>query len=281
MLIFKKVDQLQDYLQTQGKNGLSIGFVPTMGALHQGHISLIDQANAANDISVCSIFVNPTQFNDKSDLAKYPRPIEHDIELLVEANCDVLFLPEVSEIYPPDFDYDYELDLGYITQPMEGAFRPGHFKGVIQVVKRLLDIVQPSHLYMGQKDFQQFSIIKAMIKKLAMPVQIVMCPILREPDGLAMSSRNVRLSPDGRQLSSQISAALRQAQADAKALPLAQVLENARLSLQKAGIEIEYLEAVHADTLQPATNFDDAESVVLCTTVRIDGVRLLDNVVLK
>lgn len=280
MYLFKKINDLQRFLQQRRANGERIGFAPTMGALHEGHIRLIHEARRENELTVCSIFVNPTQFNDKEDLAKYPRPIEHDIQMLEKAGCSVLFLPEVEEIYPPNLPA-VQFDLGYLDQPMEGASRPGHFRGVVQVVHRLLDIVQPDALYMGQKDFQQFTIIKAMLRAMQSPIRLVCVPIVREADGLAMSSRNVRLSPEGRTRAAQISQTLFEAQENAKTMPLAEVLRIANERYKSYAFEVDYLEVVNADTLERVTSFDDAPSIVACVVVKIDGVRLLDNALLK
>ncbi len=182
------VNSLQRTLNTYRKQGLTIGFVPTMGALHAGHLSLIRQSAKKNDIVVCSIFVNPTQFNNASDLAKYPRTLKKDGQLLESAGCHLLFAPSVDEIYPPGLDTEVKFSFKGLDKMMEGRFRPGHFKGMAQVVKRLLDLVQPHDLYMGQKDFQQFTIVAHMIKTLKLPIQLVVCPIMREAHGLAMSS---------------------------------------------------------------------------------------------
>lgn len=278
MFIFKKVSDLQRHLQSVRSSGKRVGFAPTMGALHDGHLSLIAQANQACDISVCSIFVNPTQFNDKSDLDKYPRTTEKDIDLLLKAGCHVLFLPDVEEVYPPDFDYDFEVSLEGLDQGMEGAFRPGHFKGMVQVVRRLLQIVEPQQLFMGQKDFQQYSICKHMIKVCQLPVQIVCSPIIREVDGLAMSSRNVRLDADARALAPEIYKALQGAQALVKEGKSVAEIKNAALSaLTRPGFDVDYFEIVDEDTLVPISKFEEGKRAVACTTVRCGGVRLLDN----
>ena len=197
MLIFKKVADLRQWLDRQA---LPIGFAPTMGALHEGHLELIRMAKREGCLAVASIFVNPTQFNDPKDLEKYPRTPEKDAALLLSAHCDALFIPEVVEVYPPEVNLTIDLDFRQLDQVMEGEFRPGHFKGMATVVNRLLDIVRPDKLYMGQKDFQQLSIVRDMIRQLQLPVELVMCPTVREPDGLAMSSRNVRLTPEMRQI---------------------------------------------------------------------------------
>ena len=197
MLLFKEVEPLKKYLKKKQASGLSIGYAPTMGALHQGHASLIQKAKAENDICVCSIFVNPTQFNDPKDLQKYPRTEGTDIALLVGLGNDILFYPSVEAVYPKGLQIP-TFDFGQVDKVMEGKFRPGHFDGVVEVVYRLLDIVEPDKLYMGQKDFQQFTLIQHMLNQLNAKTKLVVCPIIREIDGLALSSRNVRLTPENR-----------------------------------------------------------------------------------
>lgn len=280
MYLFKKVKDLQQYLDAERDKGSSIGYVPTMGALHQGHLALIEQSIQKNTITVCSIFVNPTQFDDKKDLEKYPRPIEVDIEQLEVGGCDVLFLPTVEEIYPPSLE-TFSLDLAGLDETMEGAKRSGHFAGVVQVVHRLLDIVQPNKLYMGQKDYQQFTIIKYMLQQTNAVVELVRVPIVRESDGLAMSSRNVRLSEVGREQALHLSKALFQARKDALEFSPQAVKQRAASYLMSNGLELDYFEVVDGDTLQSIKNWEDASSIVACATVRVDGVRLLDNVLIK
>ncbi|MEL6987066.1 MAG: pantoate--beta-alanine ligase, partial [Bacteroidota bacterium] len=195
MKVFIHTEKISAYITELRARDKSIGFVPTMGALHQGHMSLINKAKSENDFVICSIFVNPTQFNEASDLDKYPRPLDEDITLLINNNTDILFWPTASEMYPPGLDTSVNIDLNGLDSIMEGTFRPGHFAGVVQVVKRLLDIVNPHKLYMGQKDFQQFSIISKMIRDLDLSIENIPCEIIRESNGLAMSSRNRRLLP--------------------------------------------------------------------------------------
>src|SRR6187549_740757 len=199
MFIFKGVSHLRDWIADQKKAGLSTGFIPTMGALHAGHLSLVDQSKAVTDISIVSIFVNPKQFNDPEDLRKYPRPIEHDLKMLYESGVDMVFLPEINDIYPAGDDSKIDFDPGPTANTMEGKFRPGHFEGMAEVVYRLLQITKPDQLFMGQKDFQQFAIIRKLIDWYKMNVNLVMCPTIRESNGLAMSSRNVRLSVAARE----------------------------------------------------------------------------------
>lgn len=279
MIVLQKVKDIQNCLKNSKIEGLSVGFVPTMGALHQGHLSLISQSKDNNPLTVCSIFVNPTQFNDKADLEKYPRPIERDIELLEGVGCDFLFLPTVDEMYPPDFDFDYNPDLGGLDMAYEGASRPGHFKGVVQVVRRLLQIVKPDNLYMGQKDYQQYLVCKKMIEINQLPVSIVRCDIAREPDGLAMSSRNVRLSPEARKLAPIIYNTLMRVKLS-KEKPIEELLSFARKELSLEGCELDYFDIVNANNLSAINDKGKNTPLVALTTVKIDGVRLLDNMLL-
>jgi pantoate--beta-alanine ligase len=200
------IAQLQEIILNHKKSGKTIGFVPTMGALHAGHISLIEKARAENNIVVCSIFVNPTQFNDPNDLIKYPRTPELDKQLLINAGCDILFSPAVDEMYPVKDERVF--DFGGLDKVMEGAHRPGHFNGVAQIVSKLFNAVKPDKAYFGKKDFQQLAIIKYITKQLNLPIQIIPCETMREPDGLAMSSRNIRLNSEERKQALQLSKAL-------------------------------------------------------------------------
>jgi pantoate--beta-alanine ligase len=206
MQIVKQITKLQNILTDRREEGLSIGFVPTMGALHPGHLSLVEKAGQETGVVVVSIFVNPTQFNDKGDLERYPRDLQRDVDLLTPTSCQLIFAPETDEIYPePD---TRQFNFGALEQVMEGKFRPGHFNGVAQVVSRLFDIVQPDKAFFGLKDFQQLAVINEMVRKLNLPVEIVPCPIVREADGLAMSSRNMLLSSDQRKNAAHISSTL-------------------------------------------------------------------------
>ncbi|MCU0346444.1 MAG: pantoate--beta-alanine ligase [Saprospiraceae bacterium] len=281
MFIFKKVADLRRHLNTRRRDGQTIGFVPTMGALHQGHASLIKQAAAESNATVCSIFVNPTQFNEANDLAKYPRTPEKDIQLLLECGCTVLFLPEVKEVYPDGELSTLEIDFGQLDQPMEGAHRPGHFAGVAQVVKRLLDIVQPDQLYMGQKDYQQFAIVQHMVQALQLPVKLTMCATVREADGLAMSSRNMRLSAEQRAIAPLVFKALRFAKDKVEQDGPTATVATAMQMLTVPGMEPEYFEIVDGRSLAPVASLADHERVVACTAVRLGDIRLIDNLVLK
>jgi len=283
MEIYNTVQTLQQRLYQLSRAGEKIGFVPTMGALHEGHLTLILDALEENDIVVCSIFVNPTQFNDPNDLIKYPRPIEKDKQMLQSVGCQILFLPEVEEIYPQDL-VEPEFDLNGLDLPMEGAKRPGHFKGVVRVVHRLLDIVKPDSLYMGQKDFQQYSIIANMLRQMNSKIRLVRVPIVREIDGLAMSSRNVRLSQAGREMAPILYKVLQEIEyyVNSQPFPIPKnALEIAHALFQQHGIEnIDYFEIVDGNTLHELHSFEDSNFAVVCAVIVIDAVRLLDNVIL-
>lgn len=281
MHLFKRNEDLHFFLGQFRKIAHRIGFVPTMGALHQGHLSLVQKALEENDLVICSIFVNPTQFDDRQDLATYPRPIEEDFEKLEKIGCQVLYLPDAEQVYPEGIQL-LNLDLNGLDRTMEGTYRAGHFKGVVQVVHRLLDIVRPDALYMGQKDFQQYVIVKYMIKALGLAVRLVSVPIVREVDGLAMSSRNIRLGARGRQKASWISKVLFEARREIKMQKNLSLLKASAIKKLKAQeMEIDYFEIINTDTLQSVKHWDDAEQIVACTSVRVEKVRLLDNILLK
>nr|WP_067059944.1 pantoate--beta-alanine ligase [Mucilaginibacter sp. L294] len=276
MKIFTTRRQIREYLSAQ--NPATVGFVPTMGALHNGHLSLIAQAKQGNNLVVCSIFVNPTQFNDPKDLENYPRPIEADIAKLEQAGCDVLFNPAVTEMY--DANEQWHLDIGPLEHLLEGEFRPGHYQGVTQVVYKLLDIVAPHTLYMGQKDYQQIMVISRMIELMNLPVKMVMCPIEREADGLAMSSRNIHLSPADRQHALVLSRTLNWVKTyfDIDNLPQ---LQQQAIALLKAedDVQPEYFEIVDGKTLLPAGK--DSATIVALTAARVGKTRLIDNMLMK
>ena len=283
MLIFREIQALQNIISDFRQRNLSIGFVPTMGALHEGHLKLIHRSKQASDITVCSIFVNPTQFNVPSDLEKYPRLPEKDLALLEEAGCDIVFMPEVETMYPAGNMISHlDLDFGKLATVMEGAQRPGHFDGVAQVVDRLLDLVKPDHLYMGQKDYQQVAIVRELIVQTGRPVQLIMVPTVREPDGLAMSSRNIRLSPEDRIQAAILSQCLRKAQDDLALKPIA-LIEEAALSLLSTTphFKPEYFEVVDGVTLQPIEHPHHHKSIVACVACWVGDVRLIDNMILK
>lgn len=276
MKIFNTRSQLQQHLS--GLAGKQIGFVPTMGALHKGHISLINQAKQANDVVVCSIFVNPTQFNDPKDLQNYPRPIEADIAKLEAADCDILFNPAVTEIY--DDDEHWHLNIGQMEFLLEGEFRPGHYQGVMQVVYKLLDIVKPTTLYLGQKDYQQFMVIGKMVQLMNLPVKMVMCPIERETDGLAMSSRNIHLTADDRKHALVLSRTLNWLKEHFNSNNIFQMEQDAMAMLQaEPGVEPDYIEIADGQTLLPAD--EHSETIIALTAAKVGKTRLIDNVVLR
>ena len=283
MEIISTVAGLREAVADAKARGCKIGLVPTMGALHAGHMSLIERARRECDFVVVSIFVNPTQFNNQNDLLTYPRTVEADCDKLRDADVDVAFVPSVEEVYPePDMRV---FDLGPVAEVMEGEMRPGHFNGVAQVVSKLFDFARPDRAYFGEKDFQQIAVIRRMAEIIGFDGEIVDCPICREADGLAMSSRNVRLSAEQRALAPQIHETL-QAAADlaAQGLDVESVREMTIEELDLVdGMEVEYFEIVDAKTLQPIEHWSDAgdAGAVGCITVWMGDVRLIDNVKFK
>lgn len=282
MYLFKSKKQLSPFLDKEKETGKKIGFVPTMGALHSGHISLIEKAKAECQLAVCSIFVNPTQFNDKKDLEKYPRPIEHDIEMLLKADCTVLYLPGEEEIYPEGAPQLKNYDLGYYDKVLEAAFRPGHFQGVANVVYRLLKKVNPDVLYLGQKDFQQIQIIRKMIDLENFPTKIEVCEIVREASGLAMSSRNVRLSEEAWNNAAIIFQTLFYLKENKNEFSSIKALREEGIKRLKKIPDsiIEYLEICDAENLRPIEIMVEGKVAIILTAVWIEGVRLIDNVYL-
>ncbi|HWR99983.1 MAG TPA: pantoate--beta-alanine ligase, partial [Prolixibacteraceae bacterium] len=259
-------------------SGFTIGFVPTMGALHQGHLSLVERAGRENDRVVVSIFVNPNQFNDSNDLKNYPRTLEADLKLLSSLPCDYIFSPEIEEMYPePD---TRKFDFGTLETVMEGYFRPGHFNGVAQVVSRLFDIVGPDKAYFGLKDFQQYSIIKNMVSMLGYPVEIIACDTVREPDGLAMSSRNALLTKEHRAVAPQIYRILQEAQAKAGTFTPKEVKREVTDKINSTGLlRVEYFDIVEELTLKSVASWDEEGKKVGCIAVFAGSVRLIDNIV--
>lgn len=284
MNIIKTKKALAEHLDTFRSEGRSVTLVPTMGALHTGHLSLLRMALEMDDsIVVCSIFVNPTQFNDPEDLQKYPRPIEQDIALLEEVGCDVLFLPEVTEMYGEQ--EHWTMDLGMLDRVWEGAQRPGHFQGVTQIVYKLFQAVQPDHAIFGQKDLQQYLVIEEMVRQKQLPVQLSMAPTVREESGLALSSRNVRLSPQGRQQARVLSQSLQHvmdglSRWKAGECSLQTLQMEARELLEKApGVRMEYFTICDRRTLLPAEEDIDPAYIVVLVAAWVEGVRLIDNMV--
>ena len=280
MKLVHTIQELRAELDIQRKAGKKIGFVPTMGALHEGHASLVRRAVAENEIVVVSVFVNPTQFNDKNDLLKYPRTLEADCELLEKEGTAYVFAPSVEEIYPePD---TRQFSYAPLDTVMEGKFRPGHFNGVCQVVSKLFMMVEPDVAYFGEKDFQQLAIIREMVKQMNFPLQIVGCSIVREADGLALSSRNARLSDEQRKQALEISQTLFKSQEYAASHSLAETQQFVEESIAAAeGLELEYFEIVDGMTLQKIASWDDTDYIVGCITVFCGEVRLIDNIKYK
>ena len=280
MKLIQKIDELRAELDACRKAGKTVGLVPTMGALHAGHASLVKRAVAENDVVVVSDFVNPTQFNDKNDLLKYPRTLEADCNLLEAEGVAFVFAPSVEEIYPePD---TRQFDNAPLDVVMEGKYRPGHFNGVCQIVSKLFLIVEPNRAYFGEKDFQQLAIIREMVRKYPFNMEIVGCPIVREADGLALSSRNARLSAEQRAQALQISRTLFASVEFAKSHTLAETKAFVESNIAEAeGLELEYFEIVDGNTLQNVAAWEDSAYIVGCITVYCGEVRLIDNIKYK
>lgn len=256
-----------------------IALVPTMGALHKGHVSLIKVAQQNADVVVCSIFVNPTQFTDPKDLEKYPRPLAHDIEMLEEAGCDYVFMPSVKEMYPTQ--EQWHIDLGDAEFLLEGEFRKGHYQGVTQIVKKLFDAVEPEMAFFGQKDFQQVLMIRHMVAYFQLPIAIVSCPIIREDDGLAMSSRNIHLSASDRKNALVLSKALQHVQDHFEKRTVADLLKEATALINEApGVELDYFTIVDGETLLPASD-KTASNLVALVAAKVGETRLIDNMMLN
>lgn len=281
MEVFKTKAALKAFLKPLKASGKKIALVPTMGALHNGHISLIKLAQANADIIICSVFVNPTQFTDPKDLEKYPRPIEHDLAMLDEAGCNGVFMPNVDEMYPSGADEPWHIDLGNAEFLLEGEFRKGHYQGVTQIVKKLFDAVEPDIAMFGQKDFQQVLMIKTMLAHFGLPIQIITCPIIREDDGLAMSSRNIHLSADDRKHSLVLSKSL-QFLIDHFEEHDLRALENQAKAFYSDidGVELDYFTIANGNTLEPAQSKEE-ESLVALVAAKVGSTRLIDNMIIK
>ena len=279
MILIKHIKNLQETLDNFRSTGKVIGFVPTMGALHNGHISLVNKCNSENDISVVSIFVNPAQFNNKADLEKYPVTIEADIDKLEKANCDILFLPDVAEMYPAG-EVNKHYDLGFIESVLEGKYRPGHFQGVCIIVDKLLLAVQPGNLYMGRKDYQQCMVIKKMLELTHSNVKLHVEDTVREPDGLAMSSRNMRLNKEERQTALKIIEALQMIKEKITPGDLQNLKQDSVTFLKESGYKTDYVEIADALTLETKDHWDGKEKLVALAAAYLNEVRLIDNILL-
>ena len=280
MIIFKTAKRLSQFIDQQKKDGKKIGFVPTMGALHQGHLSLIDTCKKNNDITVCSIFINPAQFNNIEDLKNYPVTTATDIEKLFNHKCNALFLPSVEEMYPNDY-IKKTYPLGEIENRLEGHFRPGHFQGVCEAVDRLLGIVRPHNFYLGQKDFQQCMVIKKLMEVTGLQntIQLNIVQTVREDDGLAMSSRNLRLSEEQRKLANAIFQELNHIKQHLHAAPLQDLKNDGIEHLTKKGFKVDYVEIANAQDLSPATS--TSGKLVALAAATTGNIRLIDNLILN
>lgn len=280
MVVVKSVNELKKQVGRLRDEHKSIGFVPTMGALHQGHLQLVSRCVAENNACVVSLFINPTQFNDKNDFNRYPRTLENDTALLASVGCAIVFAPSAEEMYTPsEMETVFDFDFGGLDEVMEGIFRPGHFNGVVQVVSKLFSMVTPDKAYFGEKDFQQLAIIRRMVQVMNFPIEIVGCPIVREKSGLALSSRNALLSEQERTTAAVIYRILSESK---------QLMHEKTVAETKAwvidrlnaidGLKVEYYEIVNGNSLQSITDWSDADYVVGCVTVYCGKVRLIDNI---
>jgi pantoate--beta-alanine ligase len=281
MQIIKDIEEFRLYRKALYKEGVSVGLVPTMGALHEGHLQLVKEASEACDMLVVTIFVNPTQFNKKEDLDKYPRTLEKDLDMLSNLSVDVVFAPETHEIYPAD--PTIEFGLGEIASRLEGEFRPGHFNGVALIVAKLFNIIQPDVAFFGQKDLQQLQIIRQMVHELSYPIKIVAATTVRDKHGLALSSRNQRLTSHGLEIARKINVGLE------KGKELLEKRENRNVILQALrdryqsidGLTLEYLEVVDPEVMQPVENYNHLLNVAICVAAYVEDIRLIDNVVVS
>jgi pantoate--beta-alanine ligase len=283
MILFKKKADLRNRLDAWQKKGYKINFVPTMGALHAGHISLIELSKQRDAISVCSIFVNPTQFNDRRDFEKYPATLENDIYLLEKAGCDILFLPPVKEIYPDDASQKVHYGIGYLETVLEGKYRPGHFQGVCMVMHRLLEIVKPNRLYLGQKDFQQLMVIKRLIEIIGMNelIEVIISPTLREKNGLAMSSRNMRLNEEERGKAAIIYRSLEMIKEKLLKKGFAELKNEAKMMIEENGLKVDYFEITDTKDLSLVNEWYAKKKLIALAAATINEVRLIDNMPLN
>ncbi len=281
MKIFKHIAPLKSHLKEQRLSGKSIGLVPTMGALHEGHIALLRASQQENDITVSTIFVNPTQFNNAGDLSRYPRTPDKDTRLLEEVRCDILFIPETGEVYPAEATI--KIDFGTLDKVMEGHFRPGHFSGVALIVSKLFHIIEPHRAYFGQKDWQQFAIIQQLVDELNFPVELRSIPTLREGDGLALSSRNQRLDPESRRTATIFYRALRHARdLLLQDMDIPAVKEAvAQMIAEQPAAQLEYFEIADKKNLKALKSVEAANDVILCIAGYVGGVRLIDNLLME
>ena len=279
MIILKQIEKINDFVGNLKKEGKTVGFVPTMGALHNGHISLIKKSKSENLVTICSIYINPTQFNNKTDLQKYPVTIETDIDQLEKAKCDILFLPSTQEMYK-DGEVNEYYNLGDLENILEGKFRPGHFQGVCVIVDKLLKAIEPTTLYVGKKDYQQCMVINKMITDKKYNVVLKICDTIREQDGLAMSSRNLRLNITERIDALKIIETLKKIKREVTTENIEQIKINAQNYLTENGYKVDYIEIADADTLEIVKSWDGNKKMVALVAAYLNEVRLIDNIIL-
>jgi len=280
MILFKRSKDLRSFLHIREQKKVSTGFVPTMGALHKGHLSLIAQSRLKTDITICSIFVNPIQFNNKDDFKKYPSTLEKDILLLEESGCDLVFLPSENEIYPDAHSTSKHFELGYLEKILEGKFRPGHFQGVCLVVERLLNVIDPSLLILGQKDYQQCLVIKKLVEMMHKGTQILICPVLREANGLAMSSRNLRLNDKEKNVAAGLYKTLEYIKKNLAPGNFSYLKKEAIVQLEDAGFIIDYLELAKSETLEIVQDYSTDGDYIIVVAAFLNDIRLIDNVLI-
>ena len=281
MHLYKHQEDLKTYIDSNYFSGKTIGFVPTMGALHEGHLSLLKESKKTCDITVCSIFVNPVQFNNPEDFVKYPKTLSNDILLLEENDCDILFLPNEAEIYPDESSRRKHFDLGYLETILEGKFRPGHFQGVCLIVEKLLTIVEPDFLFLGQKDFQQCMVIRKLLEIMQSETKLIICPIVREKSGLAKSSRNLRLTNTEQELAAKLHEALVTIQNKLDQNNFLSLKKKAIVQLEKLDFKVEYLELATSDKLELISEYQAGQNSVLLVAAYFHGVRLIDNLLIN
>lgn len=281
MIIFKHSEEITAYLTELRKKNYTSGFVPTMGALHAGHLSLILESKKQDDITICSIFVNPVQFNNNEDFQKYPSTIEKDILLLEEHGCDILFMPSEKEMYPNPEAKNKHFELGYLEQVLEGKFRPGHFQGVCLIVEKLLRIINPGRLYLGQKDYQQCLVIKKLIGQMQQNTSVIICPVFREESGLAMSSRNLRLKENEKELASYLYKNLLHIKNHILSESFLNLKKEAIMNLEKRGFTLDYLELADSANLRILDKFEKSTSCIILIAAFLGDIRLIDNLLIK
>ena len=277
MIIFKTSANLKKYLQKLQVTNKSTGFVPTMGALHGGHLALLKKSRQYAETTICSIFVNPTQFNNPQDFKNYPVTLDEDVYMLEKNGCDILFIPDINEIYPGGNFINNRFELGYFETVLEGKYRPGHFQGVCQVVKRLLQIVDPTYLFAGQKDYQQCLVLKKLLSLIGSKAELVICPTIREEDGLAMSSRNLRLNKNERMQAPAIYQSLLFLKQQIKPGNLIQLKKSAEEFLVKKDFKVDYIEIANADDLTLINNWNGKDPIIILVAVYLNDIRLIDN----